>query len=127
MKKVFFCSRNSGVIQIILSPLTITTTTNTCTCNMRTLNSTTHLQLSQDAALSTGLEILQSLRPEVLLLVRFCPIMPHSEPGGGGRSQVSQSERRTPCWTDTQTRAGDGRVMLVSGHVQRQHTHIHQV
>lgn len=51
---------------------------------MRTLNSTTHLQLSQDAALSTGLEILQSLRPEVLLLVRFCPIMHHSEPGGGG-------------------------------------------
>lgn len=56
-------------------------------------NLLTHLQLPEDAALAARFQVLQSLRPEVLLLVRFCPIVSHSEPGAE-RSKVSQPEMR---------------------------------
>lgn len=45
----------------------------------------THLQLPEDAALAACFQVLQSLRPEVLLLVRFCPVVSHSEPGVKGQ------------------------------------------
>lgn len=84
-------------------------------------NPAPHLQLSEDAALAAGLQILQSLRPEVLLLVWFCPVMPHSEPGrevrGHAQSQVTghtHTERRTAtdtsCWCVCFDRTG--RVQL---------------
>ena len=65
-----------------------------------------HLQLSEDAALSTGLQILQSLRPEVLLLVRFCPVMPHSEPEGEVKGQPIREKNILDGFTHTHTHTG---------------------
>lgn len=58
-----------------------------------------HLQLPEDAALAARFQVLQSLRPEVLLLVWFCAIVSHSEPGVE-RSKVSQpAVRRSSALT----------------------------
>lgn len=98
----------------------------THSCSITTSNSTTHLQLSEDAALAAGLQILQSLRPEVLLLVRFCPIMPHGEPGGKVKGQPMREKNflldshREEGWRRT-GHAGQSCVSV--DRWRQQHTH----